>query len=365
MATGKPAIVPNYGIFRRDLCEIKNYLNRNKIYVDGVWVEKKRAELEIVVGRKYFSHRAFSIDEFAAAYNHFLTNQNIDDPKLMLQPGQYRSRQNAMGGSMFFLCRRGEKFRYYDIESRDYTELLDTLNLDSYEDTEISTLKFMDDYPELMEKYDLQDQYELHNLLKEIVPKGGANIIQFGYSPMIRFGTSDRPSLFLDLLLTYAPLTNHIRRLEASGITKDDLRDFCDAVYDFVDHRQYFSALSLRKSGFTSPLYDLGFDDWFYANLLYADARFACSNIFTSMIFHAGKQEFTLQDFLADLVRDAGEIDTYDLISMLENEHNCSIRDRAKVLYPLAGTGIYHDKFLDRLYASEDAYYSSLTEAEV
>lgn len=59
--------------------------------------------------------------------------------------------------------------RYYDIDSRDYKELLDTLALDRFSNTEISTLKFFNDFPELMNKYDIRDQYELHNLLKKYV----------------------------------------------------------------------------------------------------------------------------------------------------------------------------------------------------
>lgn len=63
------------------------------------------------------------------------------------------------------------KMRYYDIDSRDYKELLDTLALDRFSNTEISTLKFFNDFPELMNKYDIRDQYELHNLLKKICNK--------------------------------------------------------------------------------------------------------------------------------------------------------------------------------------------------
>ena len=36
-----------------------------------------------------------------------------------------------------------EQIRAYDIDGRDYTELLETLNLDSYENISLSTVKFL------------------------------------------------------------------------------------------------------------------------------------------------------------------------------------------------------------------------------
>lgn len=81
--------------------------------------------------------------------------------------------------------------RYYDIDSRDYKELLDTLALDRFSNTEISTLKFFNDFPELMSKYDIRDQYELHNLLKKICNKENYSNISFEKQPSINFGTFD------------------------------------------------------------------------------------------------------------------------------------------------------------------------------
>ena len=48
------------------------------------------------------------------------------------------------------------------------------------------------------------------------------------------------------------------------------------------------SAKSLRESGFESELYDLGFSDYFYANLLLSDTRFSFTMIYGSMVFFKG-----------------------------------------------------------------------------
>lgn len=44
------------------------------------------------------------------------------------------------------------------------------------------------------------------------------------------------------------------------------LRSFCDKVYDFVKAEAYFTIRSIRNDGFNDSLFELGFDDLFYAN---------------------------------------------------------------------------------------------------
>ena len=334
------------------------------------------------------------------------------------------------------MWKQNEQIRYYDIDGRDYSELLDTLNLDSYENIELSTDKWLNDYPEVMEKFDIRDKYELHNLLRKIVPEGSYHGFKCGKMPIISFGTFDRAGALFDILIDNAPITqaeflalvkeeygfdsgavplrqfdeyyydgvysidqkqmpvvnkqklqsvltddfyyiDEIRRiysriipgsdpedinpynlktmgfsvysryavqnhasleaffydlltkeeimdissyrkrfvyvqmfsqklrelkhglqviefepnqiisfskLEKSGVTREMIQDFCDQVYDFVDDRKYFSAQSLRQAGFESELYELGFSDWFYANLLISDNRFSSGTMFGNLI---------------------------------------------------------------------------------
>ena len=80
--------------------------------------------------------------------------------------------------------------------------------------------------------------------------------------------------------------TNQIisfRKLENSGVSRDMIQDFCDEVYDFVQEKEYFSMQSLKLAGFESELYDLGFSDWFYANLLISDNRFSFGRMYGNL----------------------------------------------------------------------------------
>lgn len=495
--------------------KIKNFLNRNKLFIDGIWIEKKRSDLEQVVVKKYCSDNV-SFDEFCQLYNSFLEQEGIPyDESIYYTEAVYRSRKNHLGDVNFLLWKQNEQIRYYDIEGRDYSELLDVLNLDSYENIELSTAKFMKDYPEIMEKYDIRDQYELHNLLRKIISEGSFHDFHCGRMPAIRFGTFDRDSAILDILIDNSPIskndlaeliseeygydtavilatylqnfseyyhqgiytidqkqmsaenrailkseltddfyyieeirciysrlisgadveevnpynlktmgfsvhsrfviqnhpsvdaffydlltkddiydisayrkrfvyvnlfsqklmelkrslqivefeTNQIisfRKLENSGVSRDMIQDFCDEVYDYVQEKEYFSMQSLKLAGFESELYDLGFSEWFYANLLISDNRFSFGRMYGNLIFYKGKADITIKSFETYLIRNCGCVDTFDLMSDLTDKYGCRSVDKNDVIYKVQNTEIYYDNILDRLYANKDLYYKEL-----
>lgn len=154
----------------------------------------------------------------------------------------------------------------------------------------------------------------------------------------------------------------HFRKLALAGITKDDIRTFCNQAYDFIPNGSYFSAQSLKADGFESNLYDLGFSDWFYANLLLSDERFSYTNVFGNIVLYKGRNDITIQSFLVDRVCSYGWIDIYDLLTELSERYGCIVNEKSEVTYRLKNTQVYHDKILDRLYANAELYYRDLEE---
>ena len=430
-----------------------------------------------------------------------------------------RTRKNRLSEVRFLLWKQNEQIRYYDIDGQDFTELLDTLNLDAYENIEYSTWKFMQDYPKIMEKYDIRDQYELHNLLRKIVPDGAYHDFHCGRMPMVRFGTFDRDGALLNLLIDSAPISqadfaelvhqeygydaatvmgtylqplaafyhqgmytidqkamladnqkallteltedfyyideirkiyarvipgadleeinpynlklmgfsvltryvyrNHssldayfrdlltrqdvtditpyrnrfayvaafsgtlmnmkndlevlefepnqiitFRKLAAAGITREELKSFCDEVANFVAAETYFSVQSIKKDGFESELFELGFSDWFYASLLTSDERFSDTKAFGNILLYKGNKRITIQSFEESLICEHGSIDVYDLMTEMEETYGCRIPDRLDLVYKLGGTNVYYDKYMDRLYANSEILNRELDDAE-
>lgn len=499
--------------------KIKSYLNRNKILINGKWVEKRRSELERALVPELCKD-SIRFDDFAIGYNKYLEKLGVEyDETIYYTNDVIRTRKNSLRDARFVLWKQFETLRYYDIDSRDYTELLEVLNLDAYQNTERSTLKWMKDYPEIMERFDIRDQYDLHDLLKKVVPDGSYHHFHCERTPIIRFGTFDRAKAFRELLLDNAPvsqdklvdllyeeygydkativgsylrlldiyyhqgmytvgqkrmssdnrdrlsealkedfyyydeirsiyrtlapgadldeinpfnlkmmgfvcaskscvrnypnaetyfeylLTEHditdlselrrrhtynqsfysrldalrknrdvieyepgqlinIRRLEAAGITKDMLQDFCDDVFDYVDDDTYFSIQSLKQDGFKSELFEQGFDDWFYANLLVFDPRFSHSQMFSAIVLYKGVREITIRTFEESIVNEHRSIDVYDLQSEMEDRYGCKVQDKSKLIYKLEDSRVYYDRILDRLYADRGVYERELDDME-
>lgn len=499
--------------------KIKNYLNRNKLFLDGRWVEKNRKDLEEFVIRK-FCRDNVSYDEFISIYNDFLRAEDVPyDEDIYYTDAVKRTRENKLMADKFLLWKQNRQIRYYDIEGQDFSELLDTLNLDAYENIEYSTWKFMRDYPELMEKYDIRDHYELHNILRKIVEDGSYHDFHCKKMPVIRFGTFDKDGAVLDIMIDHAPISqpdlaelihqeygfdqatvmanyltslapyyhngmytidqkamlaenqrallaeltddfyyideirkiyakvvpgadleevnpynlklmgfsvlsryvyrNHTslddyfrelltredildispyrqrfayvqsfsmafvnlknemeifefepnqiityRKLAAAGVTREDLKTFCDEAADFVEDGTYFSVQSIKKAGFESELFDLGFSDWFYASLLTSDDRFSDTKAFGNILLYKGAERITIQSFEESLIREHGSIDVYDLMTEMEETYGCRITDRLDLIYKVGGTDVVYDKYMDRLYANTGILNRELDAAE-
>ena len=152
------------------------------------------------------------------------------------------------------------------------------------------------------------------------------------------------------------------RKLEQFGMSYEKVRDFCNSVWDQVEDSEYFSLQSIRKSGFESELFQWGFSDWFYSNLLITDSRFSYTQAFRSLIFVKGTGDVTIKSFLLERVRFHNIIDAYDLMNELTDEFGCIIKNKSDIIERVKGTQVYYDKILDRLYAHADLYYSELDE---
>ncbi len=498
---------------------IRNYLNRDKLFLDGQWIPKKRGELE----RYYIEHfcmQDVSFQEFRTRFNAFLREQGIPyDEKIYETDETANSRKNHLSDARFLLWKYGEKFRAYDIEGRDYAALFSELGFDALENIELSTQKLVADHPEILARYDIRDQYELHNLLRKVLPEGSFHDFSIKRTPNICFGSFDRDAAILDLMISHAPISqadlaelihdeygydvatvigtylttlsdyyhqgvyrvepktmpenrrealrdaldedfyylddlkrlylrtvsgadpeeinpfnlkqlgfnvysryvlrgysslneyfykllmqkdlqditelrrrftyvqafsitlndlkhsmviveyepNRIitfRKLAAAGVTRESIQEFCNAVWEYVEPDVYFSAASLRQAGFESELYDLGFSDWFYANLLLTDPRFSFGVIFKSIILKKGNDDVTCRSFETSLIREAGSIDVYDLLTLMEETYGCTVSDRLDLIYKVKDGEVYYDRYLDRLYDSEERYQRELDRSE-
>lgn len=190
------AITPEY----RKKAEKAIY--KQYVSTDGVRVKMTRPDL-VKHFVKTFCRSLTRFDDFFEQYHLWLDFLEIGgNPSLEIDSGTYK---NILNQCNYVLWNLKKSFRYYSISDYDFEELLSTLNLEQFENTEFSTLKLFRDYPLLMKQYDIQDEYELHNLLKKIWPLDNNNVT-FKKMPTVEVGTGDPISQAYNLLLQYAPI---------------------------------------------------------------------------------------------------------------------------------------------------------------
>ncbi len=495
------------------ICYVRNSPSAKYIYVaeeNSRRIAKTRMDIEDYILSKYCQDEV-SFEEFVELYNHFIRKYQLEE--LRLTETKLRTRENKLSQSEFVLWKHGKRLRYYNIPARDYTELLQTLCLSQYHNTEISTLKLFRDNPELMQQYDLRDEYELHNLLKKIGAESENPSMRFERTPGIRFGEYDRDQMIKEKLFELAPiraedfanilseefgfsfaqttawlrcineygesgtftvdsvpmsnehmallrshLTDdcyfysevkaiyqhlvpdadtslissfnlkrmgfvvnstyiiqhhdsaaklfeylltqkdvqdiqplskrygclvsysqklaelkddydiiefspyqyiHIRKLEKMGITKQNLREYCDAVDAFTEPDTYFTVESLQKRGFSHQLDTLGFEAWFYSSLLREDARFSYTKLGGTVLFCKGNQVITEQTFLQSLLQKYSAIKLDVLMQEVYDIYHITLH-KDNLRWNIKNTELYYDDIMDKLYKSYDVYFEEL-----
>lgn len=222
------------------------------VYKDYITFDKER----ILVGRasftnyiiKHFANDGMSYIEFKEMYDMFLTELGYEKEESLKIVD--RSYENRIRDDMNVLWKPKKKFRYYNILGYDFSDFLETLNLNQYKNEEYSSLKFFKMYPDLMEMYDIRDEYELHNLLKKICTEDKYPEIKFGRMPSIEFGKADREQQVKELLSLLSPISK---------------QDFINEYEDFygVDSKTFVANyLSYIDKYNCSGIYDIKFEEY-------------------------------------------------------------------------------------------------------
>lgn len=186
--------------------EMDRYIHRGYIQIGESYIPIQKADIEDYVAEKYCKDEV-TLEEFFEYYKKTISENGIMDERLQLYENMKLTRRNRLPESNKLLWKNNRRLRYYDIYGGDYTELLETLNLGQYEDIELSTRKFLIDYPDLMKRYDLRDEYEIHNLLKKIHAERENPQLVFGRMPSLQFGTFDRDNAVKETLFAMAPVS--------------------------------------------------------------------------------------------------------------------------------------------------------------
>lgn len=227
---------------------IDKYIHRGYIQIDGSYIPMQRGDFEDMVAEKYCKDEV-SLETFFEYYEQFLEEHDITDERLQLTESVKASRSNRLAESNKILWKQNRHLRYYDIDGSDFTELFETLNLGQYENIELSTRKFLIDYPELMKRYDLRDEYEIHNLLKKIHAEKENPQMVFGRMPSLQFGVFDKDNAVKEILFALAP------------VSMDDLAEMISLKYGTREDTIKSNWLSCISEYYHNGMYSVEHED--------------------------------------------------------------------------------------------------------
>ena len=181
---------------------------RGKVLVlDGECILLKRDVLLQKLLKLFYSDKDCSVEEFAEFYSGFLNENHIADFDNLRFPN-LRALEARILDNPYTIAKTGRNFRYYDTDAININELLESIEIGKYENIEISTLKLIRDWPDVMEQYDIRDEYELHNLIRKKIGEIENYPISVTRMPFITIGNGDRTKQVEELLLQMAPVTN-------------------------------------------------------------------------------------------------------------------------------------------------------------
>jgi len=187
---------------------VQTAFSKKLIVLDGECVPLKRDILLQNIIKVFFSDKECSIEELENFYLSFLEENHLSDIKSLIYPSR-RALEARVEDYPYTISKAGHKIRFYDLLSVDINDLLEAVEIERYENTEISTLKIIRDWPAVMEQYDIRDEYELHNIIRKKREEINNYNVSIGRMPIIVIGDGDRGKQIEDLLLQMAPIGNY------------------------------------------------------------------------------------------------------------------------------------------------------------
>ena len=148
----------------------------------------------------------------------------------------------------------------------------------------------------------------------------------------------------------------NIRRLEMIGITKDDLRDYCNEIYLTIEQGSYFTIHSLQKNGLSHLIDKFGFKEWFYSSILSQDSkRFSYQRMGKTRVFVKGKEKVLLQDFIESIVSEQQSINIYDLTKLMRDDYGLHI-NKQKIMGLVNNSAMYYDTIMKTIHIDYATY---------
>lgn len=178
---------------------IEKYIYRDYVTIDNKKIKDNRVSI-LNYFLKAYCHRPQKFLDIQNSYMDMLITNGLNDRTDLLYDDS--TLYNRLTNLNYVLLSPGKVLRYYECENID--KVVKNLNLNKYHNVEISARKIYLGNIDLMEKYEIYNEYELHNLLKK---NTNYSDVDFARMPTIRFGNANKENQVLELLKMLSPIS--------------------------------------------------------------------------------------------------------------------------------------------------------------
>jgi hypothetical protein len=151
-----------------------------------------------------------------------------------------------------------------------------------------------------------------------------------------------------------------IKRLNELGVSKEDLIDFTDKVYDFAN-KNIFTITKLLNDNFSHPLFDLDFDNIFYSSVLRNSNKFLIRRLSDSndMLLVEYKENYTVTivELIKQILLSHKNMNLMDMLNTLKTQYGIEIPNH-KLKEIIKDTDIFYDNISNDLYYDYATYNS-------
>lgn len=179
-------------------------MEQHYLRVYDQWVSKEdRSELLEMVCKSFDGY--FQKSDVEKRFNK-IVSQYLPHKYEEWKLEDFRVQIVARQGYLVHSPKRGTRYRV--ISENLVHSIMEEANLSQYMDTVVSTKKIFEENIDVMEKYDIRDQYELHSLLRTGNEKYNIhdNQMEISRMPMLQFGKGQENEIVKSELVDLAPI---------------------------------------------------------------------------------------------------------------------------------------------------------------
>jgi hypothetical protein len=255
---------------------INDYLNVYQEGDDEVTINK----LPIIIQILKESKIAINVADIIELYNNKIKQKELSQLS-PLSKNALRGVDGILSRSRQTIASMNFKYRYYDLDNIVPLKKQVLINTILKHSGYFSTRYFMEKYPYIMNSYQLNDEYELHNLLKKIIDDSRITFLRM---PHLMIDITDKNLFFKGLIEHHSPINLYV---------------FMNMIHENTGYHQS-SLLSYLQANFSKYIYN---DIINSKNIMYHDDQ-------RNILVEALKDDFYSIESFKDIVLKAfNEID--------------------------------------------------------